>query len=131
MPGHSCFATSSDRQDGLGEVMLRAGALTQSQFEEASTLVETGQRFGSAIAEMGIYGVEEIVNWVRRQVLQITASALDYPAGRYFFFSSLEKNVVPEIGGIPVPLGRLLLAAVRKAGDLPLDQLAEDADSSG
>lgn len=126
--GELVFATSSDRQDGLGEVMLRAGALTQSQFEEASTLVETGQRFGSAIAEMGIYGVEEIVSWVQRQVLQITASVLDYPAGRYFFLSSLEKNVVPEIGGVPVPLGRLLLAAVRKAGDLPLDQLAEDAD---
>jgi hypothetical protein len=125
--GELVFATSSDRQDGLGEVMLRAGALTQSQFEEASTLVETGQRFGSAIAEMGIYGVEEIVSWVRRQVLQITASALDYPAGRYFFFSSLEKNVVPEIG-VPVPLGKLLLVAVRKAGDLPLDQLAEDAN---
>jgi hypothetical protein len=125
--GELVFATSSDRQDGLGEVMLRAGALTQSQFEEASTLVETGQRFGSAIAEMGIYGVEEIVSWVQRQVLQITASVLDYPAGRYFFLSSLEKNVVPEIG-VPVPLGRLLLAAVRKASDLPLDQLAEDAN---
>jgi hypothetical protein len=126
--GELVFATSSDRQDGLGEVMLRAGALTQSQFEEASTLVETGQRFGSAIAEMGIYGVEEIVRWVQRQVLQITASVLDYPAGRYFFFRSLEKNVVPEIGGVPVPLGRLLLAAVRKAADLPLDQLAEGAN---
>jgi hypothetical protein len=125
--GELVFATSSDRQDGLGEVMLRAGALTQSQFEEASTLVETGQRFGSAIAEMGIYGVEQIISWVQRQVLQITASVLDYPAGRYFFFSSLEKNVVPEIG-VPVPLGRLLLAAVCKAGDLPLDQLAEDAE---
>jgi hypothetical protein len=125
--GELVFATSSDRQDGLGEVMLRAGALTQSQFEEASTLVETGQRFGSAIAEMGIYGVEQIVSWVQRQLLQITASVLDYPAGRYFFFGSLEKNVVPEIG-TPLPLGRLLLAAVRRAGDLPLDQLAEDAD---
>ncbi len=125
--GELVFATSNDRQDGLGEVMLRAGALTQGQFEEASTLVETGQRFGSAIAEMGIYGVEQIVGWVHRQLLQITASVLDYPAGRYFFFSSLEKNIVPEIG-TPLPLGRLLLAAVRRAADLPLDQLAEDAD---
>ena len=125
--GELVFATSNDRQDGLGEVMLRAGAMTQGQFEEASTLVETGQRFGSAIAEMGIYGVEQIVSWVQRQLLQITASVLDYPAGRYFFFSSLEKNVVPEIG-VPLPLGRLLLAAVRRAGDLPLDLLAEDAD---
>jgi hypothetical protein len=125
--GELVFATSNDRQDGLGEVMLRAGALTQGQFEEASALVETGQRFGSAIAEMGIYGVEQIVSWVQRQLLQITSSVLDYPAGRYFFLSSLEKNVVPEIG-FPLPLGRLLLAAVRRAGDLPLDQLAEDTD---
>ena len=125
--GELVFATSSDRQDGLGEVMLRAGALTQSQFEEASTLVETGQRFGSAIADMGIYGVEQIVSWVQRQVLQITASVLDYPAGRYSFFSSVEKNVVAQIG-TPLPLGKLLLAAVRQASDLPLDQLAEDAD---
>jgi hypothetical protein len=35
-------------------MMLRADALTQSQFEEASELVRKGQRFGSAIAEMGV-----------------------------------------------------------------------------
>ena len=125
--GELVFATSSDSQDGLGEVMLRAGALTQGQFEEASTLVQTGQRFGSAIAEMGIYGVEEIVSWVQRQVLQITASVLDYPAGRYVFSSTLQKKGVPEIG-TPVPMGKLLSGAVRKAGDLPLEQLAGDAE---
>jgi TonB family protein len=125
--GQLVFASSSDSQDGLGEVMLRAGALTQSQFEEASTLVQTGQRFGSAIAEMGIYGVEEIIGWVRRQVVQVIASVLDYPAGRYFFFGSPEKNVVPEIGA-PIPLEKLLLEAVRKANDLPLSKLAEDGD---
>jgi tetratricopeptide (TPR) repeat protein len=125
--GQLVFATSSDRQDSLGEMMLRAGVVTQSQFEEASLLVQTGQRFGSAIAEMGVYGVEEVVTWVQRQLIQITASVLDYPAGRYYFFGSLEKNVVPEIG-IPVPLGKLLLDAVHKANDLPLDHLGEDAD---
>jgi len=52
--GQLVFATSSDRQDSLGEMMLREGAITQSQFEEAAELVKTGQRFGSAIAEMGI-----------------------------------------------------------------------------
>lgn len=125
--GELVFATSSDSQDGLGEVMLRAGALTQGQFEEASTLVQTGQRFGSAIAEMGIYGVEQIVTWVQRQVLQIATSVLDYPAGRYHFSNSLEKKGCPEIG-TPLPLGKLLQSAVRKAGDLPLDQLADAAD---
>jgi tetratricopeptide (TPR) repeat protein len=124
--GQLVFATSSDRQDSLGEMMLREGALTQSQFEEAAELVKTGQRFGSAIAEMGICTVEQVVLWVQRQLTQITSSVLDYPSGRYYFFSSLEKDVVPEIG-IPVPLGRLLLEAVRRAKDLPLDYLASDA----
>jgi len=64
---------------------------------------------------------------VQRQLVQITASVLDYPAGRHYFFGSLERNVVPEIG-IPVPLGKLLLDAVHKANDLPLDHLAEDAN---
>ncbi|HKV23848.1 MAG TPA: DUF4388 domain-containing protein [Candidatus Acidoferrum sp.] len=125
--GQVVFASSSDSQDGLGEVMLRAGALTQSQFEEASLLVETGQRFGSAIAEMGVYGVEEIIAWVRRQVIQVIVSVLDYPAGRYTFFGGPERSATPEIGD-PVPLGKLLAEAVRKANDLPLGRLGEDAD---
>jgi tetratricopeptide (TPR) repeat protein len=125
--GQLVFATSSDRQDSLGEMMLRAGALTQSQFEEAGDLVKTGQRFGSAIAEMGVCTVDEMIAWVQRQLTQITSSVLDYPSCRYYFFGSLEKNVVPEIA-IPVPLGRLLLEAVRRANDLPLDHLATAAD---
>ncbi len=125
--GQLVFATSSDRQDSLGDMMLRDGALTQGQFDEASVLVRTGQRFGSAIAEMGVYGVEEVVTWVQRQLIQITESVLDSSAGRYYFFGSLERNVVPEIV-IPLPLGKLLLEAVHKANDLPLDHLAEDDD---
>jgi tetratricopeptide (TPR) repeat protein len=124
--GQLVFATSSDRQDSLGEMMLREGVLTQGRFEEATELVKTGQRFGSAITELGIFTVEQVVLWVQRQLTQITSSILDYPSGRFYFFSSLEKNVVPEIG-IPVPLGKLLLEAVRRAKDLPLAHLAADA----
>ncbi|MCU1239704.1 MAG: hypothetical protein JWO71_430 [Candidatus Acidoferrum typicum] len=123
--GQLVFATSSDRHDSLGEMMLREGALTQSQFEEADELVHTGQRFGSAIAEMGIRTVDEVNLWIQRQLTQITSSVLDYPAGRFYFFNSLDKNVAPEIA-IPVPLGKLLLEAVRRAKDLPLDHLAGD-----
>lgn len=125
--GQLVFATSSDRYDSLGEMMLREGALTQAQFEEASELLKTGQRFGSALAELGVRTVDEITVWVQRQLMQITSSVLDYPACRFYFFSSLDKNVVPEIA-IPVPLGKLLLEAIRRANDLPLEHLAADTD---
>ncbi len=123
--GQLVFATSSDPQDSLGEMMLRAGALTQNEFEEASKLMKTGQRFGSAVAEMGLYSVEEVTTWVQRQLIQITATVLDYPSCRYYFFDAIENNVVPEIA-IPVPLGKLSLETVRRAQDLPLELLAED-----
>jgi hypothetical protein len=74
-----------------------------------------------------VYSVEEIAGWVQRQLTQITSSVLDFPSCRYYFFSSLEKNAVPEIG-IPVPLGKLLLEVAYRANDLPLDHLAEDSE---
>ena len=123
--GQLIFAASSDRDDSLGEMMLRAGALSQSQFEVADELVQTGQRFGSALAEMELFSVAEVEEWVQRQLMQITSSVLDYPSCRYYFFSALEKNVVPEVG-IPAPLGKVLLEAVRRAKDLPLEHLAEN-----
>src|SRR5437879_7593685 len=96
--GQLIFATSSDLQDSLGEMMLRAGALTQSQFEEAFELVRTGQRFGSAVAEMGVYSVEAVPGCVQARLTPRASSVVAYPSCRYYFFNSLEKNVVPEIG---------------------------------
>ena len=75
--------------------MIREGAITQAQFEEALTL--------------------------------ITFSVLNYRACRFYFFDALDKNVVPEVA-IPVPLGGLLLDTVRRAGDLPLEELAHDTE---
>lgn len=125
--GQLVFASSSDRFDSLGEMMIREGAITQAQFEEASELMKTGQRFGSALAEMGVLSVDEIAGWIQRQLTLITFSILNYRACRFYFFSELDKNVVPDVA-IAVPLGRLLLDVVRLAGDLPLEQLAEDSD---
>ena len=76
---------------------------------------------------MGLRTVDEITVWIQRQLTQITSSVLDYPACRFYFFEALDKNVVPEIS-IPVPLGKLLLEAVRRASDLPLDHLAAESD---
>jgi tetratricopeptide (TPR) repeat protein len=125
--GQLVFASSSDRFDSLGEMMLREGGITQAQFEEASELMKTGQRFGSALAELGVLTVEQITGWIQRQLTLITFSVLNYRACRFYFFDALDKNVVPEVA-IPVPLGGLLLDTVRRAGDLPLEELAGDAE---
>lgn len=127
--GQLVFASSSDRFDSLGEMMLREGGISQAQFEEASELMKTGQRFGSALAEMGVLSVDEITGWIQRQLTLITFSVLNYRACRFYFFDALDKNVVPEVA-IAVPLGGLMLDAVRRANDLPLEELANDGELS-
>jgi len=123
--GTLVFASSSLPADGLGEVMLREGALTQSQFEEATRRMEEGQRFGFALVDLGVCDLATIADWVRKQVTLIAASAVEISAGRYYFFDSFAEQIVPEVG-IALPMGRFLLPALRVAEDLPLEELVND-----
>ncbi len=123
--GQLIFATSNAIEDGLGEIMLRRSALTPAQFDNASERMRAGERFGAALVSLGVCDEKGLTTWVRQQVTQIAASIMDYCQGRYYFFSSFEQNLVPEIG-IDAPLGRLLIEAVRRADDLPLDDLIHD-----
>ena len=123
--GNLIFAASNLPDEGLGDLMLRAGALTQSQFEKATARMQQGLRFGVALAELGICDGPQVAEWVQRQVTQIATSIFEYSAGRYYFFDSFEESTTPEIG-VALPMGRLILAAARRASNLPLEDLARD-----
>jgi curved DNA-binding protein CbpA/CheY-like chemotaxis protein len=123
--GNVVFAASNQPEDGLGEVMMRNGALTQGEFEEATRRMEQGQRFGFALVDLGVCDLASVADWVRRQVTQIASSVFENPFGRFYFADSFEENVVPEVG-IALPLGQLMLPALREARELPLDDLAND-----
>lgn len=123
--GNVVFAASNLPADGLGEVMMRHGALTQGEFEEATRRMQEGQRFGFALVDLGVCDLAHVADWVRKQVTQIAASVFENPYGRFYFADSFEENVVPEVG-IALPMGQLLLPALREAHDLPLEDLASD-----
>jgi CheY-like chemotaxis protein len=123
--GQMIFASSNLPGDGLGEVMLREGALTQAQFDAATARMERGQRFGDALVDMGVCTPKRLNEWIREQVTQIATSVFESPAGRYYFFDTFGEDIVPEVG-IAVPMGRFLLTAIREADDLPLEELAAD-----
>lgn len=123
--GNVVFAASNQPDDGLGEVMMRHGALTQGEFEEATRRMQQGQRFGFALVDLGVCDLASVADWVRKQVTQIAASVFENPFGRFYFADSFEENVVPEVG-IALPVGQLMLPALREARDLPLEDLAHD-----
>ncbi|MBI3405531.1 MAG: response regulator [Acidobacteria bacterium] len=123
--GMLVFATSNDLADGLGEVMLRAGTLTQRQFEDASELMRQGWKFGAGLVDLGFSTMSRLEESVRLQLTRAATSILDYAAGRYYFFESFEENITPDVA-ITMPLGQLILQGVRQAADLPLKELAQD-----
>ncbi len=123
--GNLIFAASNLPGDGLGEVMLREGALTQGQFDEATHRMAHGERFGDALVSVGVCSPEKLREWIRTQVTQISTSIFDYPAGRYYFFDDFGEDFVPEVG-IALPMGRLLKTALDEASDLPLDEMERD-----
>jgi tetratricopeptide (TPR) repeat protein len=123
--GNLIFASSNLPGDGLGEVMMRDGALTQAQYDEATQRMTRGERFGDALVNIGACSLEGLREWVRTQVTQISSSIFDYPAGRYYFFDDFGEDFVPEVG-IAMPMGRFLKSALDEAADLPLEEMERD-----
>lgn len=123
--GNLIFAASNLPGDGLGELMLREGALSQSQYDEATQRMARGERFSDALVSIGVCSPEKLRDWTRRQVTQIATSIFDYPAGRYYFFDDFGEDFVPEVG-IALPMGRYLKAALDEASDLPLEEMERD-----
>lgn len=125
--GYLIFASSNVPGEGLGELMMREGALTQGQYDAATERMSQGQRFGDALVSMEVVSPKALKEWIRRQVTQIATSVFEYPTGRYYFFDTFGEDNVPEVG-ISLPMGRVMLTAIREANDLPLDELAQDAN---
>jgi len=123
--GNLIFASSNLPGDGLGEIMLREGAMSQTQFDAAAQRLDRGERFGDALVNLGICTPAELNDWIREQVTQIAQSIFEYRGGRYYFFDTFGDDTVPEVG-ITLSMGRFIMSGLREADDLPLADLLED-----
>jgi hypothetical protein len=72
--GSVIFATSNDRNDRLGEMLIRRGVISVQDFMKASNSVMPGKRFGTILIEMGLLNPEQLVWAVKEQVKEIIFS---------------------------------------------------------
>jgi hypothetical protein len=72
--GSVIFATSNDRNDRLGEMLIRRGVVSVQDFLAASSNVGPGKRFGTILIEMGLLTPEQLVWAVKEQVKEIIFS---------------------------------------------------------
>src|SRR4030042_4145074 len=91
LDGDVIFATSSDREESLGEYLLMKGRISRSQLDVASREVGRfpGRRLGAILVQMGFLGAHEVAIAIREQGEQIVwglfnwnHGAVEFRAGR-------------------------------------------------
>lgn len=96
--GDILFASSTNRAESLGDMLLAAGRLTMEQYR-ASTMVmtlETGRRHGQILVDMGVLSEADLRTAVLEQVQRIVWRLFDVHEGRVTFtlgnFSAQEEH---------------------------------------
>lgn len=72
--GSVIFASSNDRNDRLGEMLVRRGIISIINYLDASERVVPGKRFGTILVDMDLLTPEQLVWAVKEQVKEIVFS---------------------------------------------------------
>jgi hypothetical protein len=83
--GRLIFATSTDPDDRLGEMLLRKGLITYRNLAESVQAIRAGKRQGTILVESGSIRSRDLVQGVTEQVQEIVYSLFLWEDGTYEF----------------------------------------------
>jgi Domain of unknown function (DUF4388) len=89
--GRLVFASSSNPDHRLGPMLLRSGAITLREMEDAVRAIAPGKRFGTILVERGQLEPKALVQGVVDQTREIILHAFQWTSGSY----RLEPGATP------------------------------------
>jgi len=114
--GDIIFASSTYEGDRLGEILLKTGKITLSQFDAASKVViQTGKRMGGVLVELGYLKPKDLFWGVKFQVQEIVASLFDWTDGEYDF--SAGELPSSEVITLHMSTANLILQGIKRIDD--------------
>lgn len=125
LEGAVASARSSADGERLGEVLVRQGIISEQHLKDATLFAKKGKRLGEVLAELSIIDAENIDEYVKMQVLEVTSNVLIHPPKKMAFSKTTDVvQVVPE----PVPIHDVIMEGARRtpAIDNHLKTLLED-----
>jgi hypothetical protein len=81
--GRLVFASSTSRDDRLGELMLRRGRITLRQLMDAGAAITPGKRLGTVLVESGALPPKDLVRSVVEHTQEIIYGAFLWTEGQY------------------------------------------------
>jgi hypothetical protein len=117
LDGDIIFATSTDRDESLGDYLVRAGEITAEQLQQSSEELASspGARHGEILVKMGFLDREKLGAAVRKQVQAILWSLFNWSEGQVTFKVGRAKD--DEIFKIKIPTARAIIAGCRRIED--------------
>jgi tetratricopeptide (TPR) repeat protein len=110
--GQIVFATTSDPDERLGELLLQRSRITLEQFEKASQAVrEHRVRLGEALVELEVIDPYEQVELVTDHIRTITFSLFRWVGGSYELREGLLE--APEVITLEMTVPEVILAGIR------------------
>ncbi|MBI4851904.1 MAG: protein kinase [Acidobacteria bacterium] len=101
--GTVAFANSTSATDRLGEILVRIGRITASEYEQALTIVNFKKIFfDKALIEIGIVKPEQIKSLITIQISHIIYSLFEWTKGKYEIRYDLQLNE-PTILSLSIP----------------------------
>jgi hypothetical protein len=110
--GRLIFATSTDPDDRLGEMLMRKGLITYRALQESVQALQAGKRQGTLLVENGAIRSRDLVEGVADQVQEIVHGLIQWESGQYEF----GEGPLPskEVIVLRMSTGDLLLEGVRR-----------------
>lgn len=115
--GDIIFATSTDRDESLGESLLRSGLITEDQLRLSSDELRRapGRRHGTVLVQMGFLEPHELGSAVRNQVQAIVWSLFSWTSGTVTFRVGTFRE--DEVYKIKIPTAKAVLGGCRFLSD--------------
>jgi len=110
--GRLIFATSTDPDDRLGEMLLRKGLISYRSLEESVRAIKAGKRQGTLLVESGAIRSKDLIAGVTEQVQEIIYSVFQWEEGSFEF----QEGDLPsrEVIVLRMSTSDLIMEAVRR-----------------
>jgi curved DNA-binding protein CbpA len=110
--GTMVFASSTQAEDRVEEVLLRQGKITNDQYYQFAAVADrTGRRQGSILVEMGYIKPHDLFLAVKHQCEEIILSLFQWEDGRVSF---LEGPLPPEIPALKLSAANLIFHGIKR-----------------
>jgi hypothetical protein len=110
--GRLIFATSTDADDRLGEMLLRKGLISYRALEDSVRAIQAGKRQGTILVESGAIKSRDLVDGVTEQVQDIIYGLFGWEQGEYEF----QEGFLPsrEVIVLRMSTGDLMVEGIRR-----------------